>query len=115
MNLNKINIIKNVFIFVSLSLLLARGFSEKKIDFSPVLNEISNSKNHLNDSLNYSLNTSSKDQGKHLNEVVNKIKDCIENNRKNWKLPAVKSQCSNCGTAADLEITMDQASFFVRK
>jgi len=48
-------------------------------------------------------------------ELFEKIKDCIENNRKNWKLPAVKSQCSNCGTAADLEITMDQASFFVRK
>ena len=78
MNLNKINIIINVFIFISLSLLLAREFSEKKIDFSPVLNEISNAKNNLNDSLNYSLNTSSKDQGKHLNEVVNKIKD-LEN------------------------------------
>jgi hypothetical protein len=48
-------------------------------------------------------------------ELFEKIKDCIEDNRKNWKLPAVKSQCSNCGTAADLEITMDQASFFVRK
>jgi hypothetical protein len=48
-------------------------------------------------------------------ELFEKIKERIEDNRKNWKLPSVKSQCSNCGTATDLEITMDQASFFVRK
>jgi hypothetical protein len=48
-------------------------------------------------------------------ELFEKIKDQIEVNRKNWKLPSVNSKCSNCGTATDLEITMDQASFFVRK
>lgn len=48
-------------------------------------------------------------------ELFEKIKECIEANRKNWKLPPVNSKCSNCGTATDLEITMDQASFFARK
>ncbi len=48
-------------------------------------------------------------------EMFEKIKECIEENRKHWKIPSVPVQCTNCGTAANLEITMDQANFFVRK
>lgn len=70
----KIFIIINFVVFIPLSLLLTTGCAEKKIDFSPVLNGISNANNSLNDSLN----TTSKDIGKHMNEVVNKIKD-LEN------------------------------------
>lgn len=48
-------------------------------------------------------------------EMFEKIKECIEENRKVWKIPTVPVQCTNCGTGANLEITMDQANFFVRK
>jgi hypothetical protein len=43
------------------------------------------------------------------------IRKLIEDNKKTWKIPTVKVQCSNCGTPAELEINMDQANFFVRK
>lgn len=74
MNFYKFYIIINFVVFIPLGLLLTTGCAEKKIDFSPVLNGISNANNSLNDSLN----TKSKDIGKHMNEVVNKIKD-LEN------------------------------------
>lgn len=48
-------------------------------------------------------------------EMFEKIKECIDENRKVWKIPTVPVQCTNCGTPANLEITMDQANFFVRK
>lgn len=48
-------------------------------------------------------------------ELFEKIKQHIDNNRKNWRLQPVAVECAACNTKANLEITMDQANFFVRK
>lgn len=46
--------------------------------------------------------------------MFERIKQKVEENRKVWKIPPVAVECTECGTRADLEITMDQANFFVR-
>lgn len=48
-------------------------------------------------------------------ELFEKIKQHIDENRKLWRLQPVAVECAVCNTKANLEITMDQANFFVRK
>jgi hypothetical protein len=48
-------------------------------------------------------------------ELFEKIKQHIDENRKNWKLQSVAVECAACNAKANLEITMDQTNFFVRK
>ena len=48
-------------------------------------------------------------------ELFEKIKQHIDENRKTWKLQHVAVECASCNTKANLEITMDQTNFFVRK
>ena len=48
-------------------------------------------------------------------ELFEKIKQHIDENRKNWRLQSVAVECAACNTKANLEITMDQTNFFVRK
>lgn len=46
--------------------------------------------------------------------VVDKIKDQIFNNQVTWVSPAQKIKCDNCGTESKLNISLDQADFFVQ-
>lgn len=48
-------------------------------------------------------------------DLFDGIRKLIDDNKKIWKIPSVGVQCSNCGTSAELEVTMDQANFFVKK
>ena len=48
-------------------------------------------------------------------ELFEKIKQHIDDNRKLWRLQPIAVECAACNAKANLEITMDQANFFVRK
>lgn len=46
-------------------------------------------------------------------EVYQQIKNKLEENKESWSIPKQHVKCSNCGTDDDVQITMDQANFFV--
>lgn len=48
-------------------------------------------------------------------ELFEKIKQHIDENRKLWRLQPIAVECAACNSKANLEVTMDQANFFVRK
>lgn len=41
------------------------------------------------------------------------IKEKLEANKDSWSIPAQKIQCSNCGAEDQVNVNMDQSSFFV--
>lgn len=47
-------------------------------------------------------------------ELYAKIKEKLEANKIAWEVPKQKVQCSNCGTNDELEINLDQSSFFAK-
>lgn len=44
--------------------------------------------------------------------VVAKLKSHIEENQKTWAIPAHQVTCENCGAAIEINIELDQSSFF---
>ncbi len=46
-------------------------------------------------------------------EVYQQIKDKLESNKEVWSIPKQHVNCASCGTADDIQITMDQSNFFV--
>lgn len=45
-------------------------------------------------------------------DLYAKIKEKLELNKAAWEVPKQKIQCTNCGTPDELEINLDQSSFF---
>lgn len=46
--------------------------------------------------------------------VITKIKEQLEKNSLLWKSPSVSVKCTECGNVNEVEIDMDNASFFVK-
>lgn len=47
-----------------------------------------------------------------IKDVYNQIKDHLESSKKDWALPPLAIKCSECDTESELEVTLDQSSFF---
>jgi hypothetical protein len=47
-----------------------------------------------------------------IKHVYNRIKEHLETSKKDWSIPPLSIKCSECGHEAELEVTLDQSSFF---
>jgi hypothetical protein len=47
-----------------------------------------------------------------IKNTYNKIKEHLESNKKDWNIPALTTKCNNCGHEDQVEISLDQSSFF---
>jgi hypothetical protein len=47
-------------------------------------------------------------------DVVNSLKDHLENNKDKWTAPSHKVKCENCGTEDTVLIELDQSNFFAQ-
>lgn len=44
--------------------------------------------------------------------VIKQIRNVLDTNGKNWKLPSQEASCSTCGSSTSIDIDLDQSSFF---